>query len=337
MAQIMTNSINTIKTGANGALLEVKGLKKYFPIRKGLFSRTVGQVRAVDNVSFTVNSGKTLGMVGESGCGKTTAGRSVIRLIEPTGGRIIFDGRDITDISGEELREIRRNMQVVFQDPYSSLNPRMTIGGMISEILKFHNIVPKKQVREKVGEILDSVGLSSHYAGRYPHEFSGGQRQRIGIARALSVQPDFIVLDEPVSALDVSIQAQILNLLVKLQDRFHLAYLFIAHDLSVVEHISDEIAVMYLGRVVEIGPCDKVITEPLHPYTRALLTAVPHPDPDLRRERELLTGDVPSPANPPSGCHFHPRCSEVKPICKDWEFNLRQYGEKRKVACVLYE
>ncbi len=325
-----------VNTSSNGALLTVEGLKKYFPIRHGLFGRKVGQVKAVDDVSFAVRPGRTLGLVGESGCGKTTAGRSIIRLIEPSGGHVLFGGVDVLGLVGEALREMRRRMQIVFQDPYSSLNPRITIGGMLAEILRFHRVVERRRIRERVMEILDSVGLSSHFAGRYPHEFSGGQRQRIGIARALSVGPDFIVLDEPVSALDVSIQAQILNLLMDLQERLNLTYLFIAHDLSVVEHIADEIAVMYLGRVVEVGPAGLVISDPLHPYTRALLTAVPQPDPEFRKERELLTGDVPSPANPPPGCHFHPRCSEVKPICREWQFGLMDAGGGRKVACVLY-
>lgn len=325
--------IDSIK---NGPLLTVEGLKKYFPIRKGLFGRIVGQVKAVDDVSFTVSSGRTLGLVGESGCGKTTTGRSLIRLIEPTAGRVVFDGQEVQDLQGSGLREIRRRMQIVFQDPYSSLNPRITVGGMIAEILRFHHIVSKVEIRDKVAQILEDVGLSPDFSGRYPHEFSGGQRQRIGIARALSVEPDFIVLDEPVSALDVSIQAQILNLLKDLQDKLNLTYLFVAHDLSVVEHIANEVAVMYLGRVVEAGPTKDVIGNAVHPYTQALLEAVPLPDPDMRRERELLTGDVPSPANPPAGCHFHPRCPKAKPVCSQWNFELKNIGGNRKVACVLF-
>ncbi len=323
-------------TASNGALLKVEGLQKFFPIRQGFISKVTGQVRAVDNVTFSVKAGKTLGLVGESGCGKTTTGRSIIRLIEPTAGNVSFRNQDIVNLNGEQLREIRKKMQIVFQDPYSSLNPRMTIGGMIGEILKFHKIVEKQNIQKRTAEILDSVGLSPSYAGRYPHEFSGGQRQRIGIARALSVEPEFIVLDEPVSALDVSIQAQILNLLMDLQDRFNLTYLFIAHDLSVVDHIADEIAVMYLGRVVEIGTTQQIIQDPMHPYTRALLSAVPNPDPDMREDRDLLTGDVPSPASPPHGCHFHPRCPEVKPECSSWTFGLKDQGGERKVACLLY-
>ncbi len=325
-----------IKGHDNGPLLKVEGLKKYFPIRAGLFGKTIGQVKAVDNVSLSLDSGKTLGLVGESGCGKTTTGRSIIRLIEPSDGTVTFKSQDVRSLEGTALRTLRRNMQIVFQDPYSSLNPRITIGGMLSEIIRFHRIVDRKSIRDRVNEILENVGLSPEYAGRYPHEFSGGQRQRIGIARALSVEPEFIVLDEPVSALDVSIQAQILNLLMDLQGKFNLAYLFVAHDLSVVEHVADEVAVMYLGRVVEIGTKEDVIENPLHPYTQALLEAVPMPDPDKRRERELLIGDVPSPANPPPGCHFHPRCPRAKPACSEWSFDLKDVGNGRKVACILF-
>jgi len=324
------------KKAMDEILLEVKGLRKFFPIRRGLFSRVVGNVKAVDGVSLSIKQGKTLGMVGESGCGKTTAGRSIIRLIEPSAGEVNFRGRNILNMGGQNLRDIRKQMQIVFQDPYSSLNPRITVGGMLSEILRFHNIVPKSQIKDKIADLLENVGLAPDYAGRYPHEFSGGQRQRIGIARALSVQPEFMVLDEPVSALDVSIQAQILNLLMDLQKRMNLTYLFIAHDLSVVEHISDEIAVMYLGRVVEVGPSQKIIYESLHPYTQALLKAVPSVDPDIKPEDDLLTGDVPSPANPPTGCHFHPRCPVAKPECKTWEFKMIQHSTDRKVACILY-
>ncbi|MBT3231178.1 MAG: dipeptide ABC transporter ATP-binding protein [Calditrichaeota bacterium] len=320
----------------NEVLLDVKGLKKYFPIKKGFFGQTRGHVKAVDGVALSVRRGKTLGLVGESGCGKTTTGRSIIRLLEPSAGEVNFNGRDLLKLNRTDMREVRKQVQIVFQDPYSSLNPRITVGGMLSEILRFHKIVPRNQIKEKVAEILENVGLSVDYTGRYPHEFSGGQRQRIGIARALSVDPDFIVLDEPVSALDVSIQAQILNLLMDLQSRMNLTFLFIAHDLSVVEHISDEIAVMYLGRVVEIGSADNIVNSPQHPYTQALLEAVPLPDPDKKVERELLTGDVPSPANPPSGCHFHPRCSRAKPECSSWDFKLISQASGHKVACILF-
>lgn len=325
------------RTGSksNNVLLEVRGLRKYFPIRHGFFGRQNGQVKAVDDVSFEVKRGRTLGLVGESGCGKTTAGRSILRLIEPTAGEITFDGTNVLSLKGQKLRENHRRMQIVFQDPYSSLNPRITVGGMLAEILRFHKVVEKSSVQNRVSELLDQVGLSESYAGRYPHEFSGGQRQRIGIARALSVEPDFLVLDEPVSALDVSIQAQILNLLMDLQENLKLSFLFIAHDLSVVEHIADEVAVMYLGRVVESGPTEKIIGDPLHPYTQALLTAIPYPDPDRRRQQELVKGDVPSPANPPHGCHFHPRCPVAKPYCSEWSFELKNTGTDRKVACVL--
>ncbi|MFH0764983.1 MAG: oligopeptide/dipeptide ABC transporter ATP-binding protein [Calditrichota bacterium] len=322
---------------ANGALLQVEGLQKYFPLRQGFFSRIRGWVRAVDGVTLEVQRGRTLGLVGESGCGKTTAGRTIIRLWEPSAGQITFDGLNVRSLKGEEFRALRRRMQIVFQDPYSSLNPRITVGGMLTEIIKFHKLVPPRQIRDRVGQILDSVGLSPVYAGRYPHEFSGGQRQRIGIARALSVDPEFIVLDEPVSALDVSIQAQILNLLKDLQDKLNLTYLFISHDLSVVEHISDDIAVMYLGRVVEIGPAAQIVNDPRHPYSRALLAAVPRPDPDQRRDFKPLLGDVPSPANPPSGCHFHPRCPAARPECAAWAYKLLPIEDNRRVACILFE
>jgi len=322
--------------GEGQALLSVRGLKKYFPIRKGFWGRRAGDVKAVDEVSFDIHSGKTLGLVGESGCGKTTAGRAILRLIEPDAGVIRFRDEEVTTLQGESLQRIRRKMQIVFQDPYSSLNPRITIGGMLAEILRFHRIVPREQVPRRVLELLDTVGLSHEYAARYPHEFSGGQRQRIGIVRALAVEPEFIVLDEPVSALDVSIQAQILNLLKDLQLRFHLSYLFISHAISVVEHIADEVAVMYLGRIVEQGPADRVINDPLHPYTRALISAAPRPDPDYDAPRQILAGDVPSPASPPSGCHFHPRCPVAKPECSALPYFLKPLGDGRRVACLLY-
>jgi oligopeptide/dipeptide ABC transporter ATP-binding protein len=291
-----------------GALLEVRGLKKYFPIRKGLFARHVGDVRAVDGVSFWLERGRTLGLVGESGSGKTTTGRALLRLIEPSAGRALFHGEDIFTLDRDQLRRLRRRAQIVFQDPYGSLNPRMTVGDMLREELAVHRLARGRDAERRVRELLDVVGLLPRHAERYPHEFSGGQRQRIGIARALSVEPEFIICDEPVSALDVSVQAQVLNLLQDLQARLGLSYLFIAHDLSVVEHISDHIAVMYLGRVVELGSRDDVIRTPRHPYTRALLSSVPVPDPDRARERIVLRGDVPSPSDPPPGCPFHPRC-----------------------------
>jgi oligopeptide transport system ATP-binding protein len=289
-------------------LLIVRGLKQHFPIRSGLFSRQVGAVRAVDGVSFWVNRGETLGLVGESGSGKTTAGRTILRLIEPTAGHASFEGRDIFAMDARELQRWRRRAQIVFQDPFGSLNPRMTVGDTIREVLRVHRLARGRAAADRVAELLRLVGLAPYHATRYPHEFSGGQRQRVGIARALSVEPDFIVCDEPVSALDVSIQAQVLNLLQELQQRLGLAYLFIAHDLSVIEHISDRIAVMYLGRIVELGAAADVVASPRHPYTRALLSAVPVADPAARATRVLLEGDVPSPSSPPPGCPFHPRC-----------------------------
>ncbi len=290
------------------ALVAVRDLKKYFPIRKGFFARQVGEVKAVDGVTFWVRAGETLGLVGESGSGKTTAGRTLLRLTEATSGSATYEGEDVFALGEDELRRLRRRMQIVFQDPYGSLNPRMTVGDTIREVLAVHGLARKKGATARVNELLTLVGLAPEHAARYPHEFSGGQRQRIGIARALSVEPRFIVCDEPVSALDVSVQAQVLNLLQELQQRLGLAYLFIAHDLSVVEHVSDRIAVMYLGRIVEIGEARAVVGAPRHPYTRALLSAVPVPDPTRRAGRIILPGDVPSPAAPPSGCPFHPRC-----------------------------
>ncbi|MGH7505063.1 MAG: ABC transporter ATP-binding protein, partial [Longimicrobiales bacterium] len=290
------------------ALLDVRDLRKHFPIHRGFLGRQVGAVRAVEGVSFHVRRGETLGLVGESGSGKTTTGRTVLRLIEPTGGSARFDGADVFAMDDDALRKLRRRAQIVFQDPFGSLNPRMTVGDAIREVLHVHGLARGRAAAERVAELLDTVGLREAHATRYPHEFSGGQRQRIGIARALSVEPDFIICDEPVSALDVSVQAQVLNLLEALQHRLGLAYLFIAHDLSVVEHVSDRIAVMYLGRIVELAETSELVARPTHPYTRALLSAVPVPDPAGTRERIVLRGDIPSPSAPPSGCPFHPRC-----------------------------
>jgi oligopeptide/dipeptide ABC transporter ATP-binding protein len=301
---------------ANGTLLEVEHLRKFFPIRRGVFSRVVGHVKAVDNVSFRVGRGETLGLVGESGCGKTTVGRSILRLIEPSAGTVAFDGRDLLALRGAELRRMRRRMQIIFQDPYSSLNPRMTVLDIVGEALAVHGLAKGAEREKRVKELLERVGLAARYVNRYPHEFSGGQRQRIGVARALALNPDFIVCDEAVSALDVSVQAQVINLLMDLRQELGLAYLFIAHDLSVVRHISHRIAVMYLGEIVETARSDDLFARPLHPYTQALLSAVPVPDPMHQRTRIVLEGDVPTPINPPKGCHFHPRCRYAEEICR---------------------
>jgi oligopeptide/dipeptide ABC transporter ATP-binding protein len=317
-------------------LLIVKNLKKYYPITGGVFGREVGVVKAVDDVSFTVKRGETLGLVGESGCGKSTTGRSLLRLIEPTAGQVYFDGVEITSLSAEEMRKMRRHMQIVFQDPFASLNPRHNIEKILEEPLIVHGVGSASERKKRVHEMLEVVGLSSYHARRYPHQFSGGQRQRIGIARALMLNPKLIVADEPVSALDVSIQSQVLNLMQDLQRDLGLTYLFIAHDLSVVRHISDRVGVMYLGRIVELTTSEQLYQNPLHPYTKALLSAVPTPDPDAKRERIILQGDVPSPANPPSGCTFHTRCPHATDECRSVRPSFRDVGNGHFVACHLY-
>ncbi len=318
-------------------LLEVERLKKYFPIRRGLLSRTVGHVKAVDGVSFAVREGEVLGLVGESGCGKTTTGRCILRLIEPTAGSIRFDGREVLGLKRQELRALRRQMQIIFQDPYSSLNPRLTVGSMLTEALTIHGLARGQAARDRVAELLRLVGLSPAHAARYPHEFSGGQRQRIGVARALAVNPRLIVADEPVSALDVSIQAQIVNLLRDLQRQMRLTYLFVAHDLSIVEHISDRVAVMYLGRIVELASSADLYRQPRHPYSVSLLSAIPVPDPDRRRQRIVLKGDVPSPAKPPPGCRFHPRCFMARDVCSREDPVLREVSPGHWSACHFAE
>ncbi|SHF73495.1 ABC transporter ATP-binding protein [Ornithinibacillus halophilus] len=318
-------------------ILEVNGLKKYFDIRGGVFGRKVGEVKAVDDVSFTVMEGEILGIVGESGCGKSTTGKSILRLIEPTEGKVKFQDKDITELSDEEMRQLRRNMQIIFQDPYASLNPRHTVEKIISEPLLIHGLTDKNERKKRVTELLEIVGLSGYHASRYPHQFSGGQRQRVGIARALANNPKLLICDEPVSALDVSVQSQILNLMEELRDEFNLTYVFIAHDLSVVKHISDRIGVMYLGRMVELTEKNKLYDNPKHPYTKALLSAIPLPDPDIEKERMILEGDVPSPANPPSGCAFHTRCPLAMEVCKEVRPQFNEIEDNHFVACHLYE
>ena len=317
-------------------LLKVEHLKKYFPIQTGILAKKSGEVKAVDDLSFEVYEGETLGIVGESGCGKSTAGRAIMRLLEPTSGKVTFDDVELTDLSSKEMRKMRRDIQMVFQDPYASLNPRHTVGKILEEPLIVHGIGKSKERKERVQEYLEIVGLSSYHAKRYPHQFSGGQRQRIGIARALMTNPRLIIADEPVSALDVSIQAQVLNLMQKLQQDLKLTYIFIAHDLGVVRHISDRVGVMYLGRIVELADSESLYREPLHPYTQALLSAVPIPDPTHHREQILLEGDIPSPANPPTGCSFHTRCPYATDLCKFTVPIFRKVKPGHAVACHLY-
>jgi len=322
-------------TTTDGILVNVKNLRMYFPVVAGVMRTKVADVKAVDDVSFFIKRGETLGLVGESGCGKTTTGRCILQLYKITTGEVTFEDTDLTKLKGEGLRKMRRNMQLIFQDPYASLDPRMTAGDIVGEPLIVHNLVKGKEYQDQVGQLLRMVELEQRMAVRYPHEFSGGQRQRLGIARALAVRPKFIVCDEPVSALDVSIQAQIIKLLMRLKDEMNLTYLFIAHDLSVVRHISDRVAVMYLGKIMEITSSDELYDNPLHPYTQALLSAVPIPSPqvDRQRKRILLTGDVPSPVNPPKGCHFNPRCHLASPICREQSPDLKDVGGEHWVAC----
>ena len=331
-------SQSAAEQSGNGTLLEISGLKVHFPVKRGLiFDRTVGVIKAVDGVSFAIKPGETLGLVGESGSGKTTTGRAILQLVNATEGTVNFEGRDLVSLSSRDMRLMRRRLGMVFQDPYGALNPRMTAGAIIGEPLVVHGLYDgKTDLRNQVSDLLETVGLNRGMADRYPHEFSGGQRQRIGVARALAARPSFMVLDEPVSALDVSIQAQIINLLQNLQEEFGLSYLFIAHDLSVVRHISDRVAVMYLGKIVELADCDELYENPLHPYTRALLSAIPIPDPELdrRRERIVLEGDIPSPLNPPSGCVFHTRCPVAIDDCSGYVPEMREVSPDHWVACI---
>lgn len=338
MASPATESKTAAANGSKEVLLSVSNLKKHFPITSGIiFQRQVSAVKAVDDVSFNVFKGETLGVVGESGCGKSTTGRTVLQLYKPTSGSVVFEGKELTTMPGEELRKMRRRMQMIFQDPFASLNPRMSVGRIVAEPLRIHNIIPnKKEEQEYIEQLLERVGLNPYYVNRYPHEFSGGQRQRIGIARALALKPSFIVADEPISALDVSIQAQVVNLLEDLQDELNLTYLFIAHDLSMVRHICDRVAVMYLGKIVELAPTDELYDNPLHPYTQALLSAVPVPDPlvEAKRQRFILGGDVPSPANPPRGCNFNTRCPVAFGLCyEEPDPELREITPGHWVSC----
>ncbi len=332
MAEVLNNEKNTSEN-----ILEVRNLRKCFPLKKTMTGKVTQELVAVDDVSFTLKAGETLGIVGESGCGKTTLGRTILKLHSASGGRIIFDGVDITDLKPKQMREIRKQMQIIFQDPYSSLPPRSTVGGILSEPVTVHNIVPKGEVKDYVLDLMEKCGLRDYYYERYPHEFSGGQRQRICIARALSVKPKLVICDEPVSALDVSIQAQIINLLKQLQKDMNLTYVFISHDLSVVKFISDKIGVMYLGSMVEFGTKEDIFANPLHPYTQALFSAIPQPDPDLKMNRIILKGDIPSPANPPKGCRFHTRCPYATDKCKEEVPEYKDYGNGHFVACHLLE
>ena len=325
-----------MKKRKDEVLLEVQNLKTYYPIKGGFFKRTVGNVKAVDDVSFEILKGETLGLVGESGCGKSTTGRTILRLTKPTDGKIIFDGKDITNLSGTTLRKIRQDFQMVFQDPYASLNPKQMVGDVVAEPIKNYYKKSSKELKPEIIELLKKVGLPEDAYYKYPHEFSGGQRQRIGIARALALRPKLIIADEPVSALDVSVQSQVLNLLKELQEEFDLTFLFIAHDLSVVKHMSDRIGVMYLGGIVEIADKNGLYAEPLHPYTKALISAIPYPDPRRKKERIILEGDVPSPANPPTGCPFHPRCAFATDECRAVKPALKEVKPGHRVACHLY-
>ncbi len=325
------------KTEKQDYILQVSHLKKYFPIKGGMLGKQIGAVKAVDDVSFNIKRGTTMGLVGESGCGKSTTGRTLLRLIPKTDGTVFFNGKDIYSLDHKELRDLRTKMQIIFQDPYSSLSPRLPVGEIIGEAVREHKLVPKEEYDEYLNKIMDDCGLQTYHKDRYPHEFSGGQRQRICIARALALNPEFVVCDEPVSALDVSVQAQIINLLKELQEKRNLTYLFISHDLSVVEHISDTIGVMYLGGLVETGSTEDIFANPLHPYTEALFSAIPMPDPDLKRNRIILEGNIPSPANPPSGCKFHTRCRKCMEICKTKIPEVKDMGNGHMVRCHLYD
>ena len=340
-AQVAGSGTPGAGSGTPESILSVRNLKMYFPITKGvIIQRQVGSIKAVDGLNFDLYRGETLGLVGESGCGKSTTGRAILQLYKPTDGSVLFEGQELTQIGSNDLRKMRRRMQMIFQDPYASLNPRMTVGSIVGEPLEVHNIgANRKERQDRVQELLKIVGLNPYFVNRYPHEFSGGQRQRIGVARALAVNPSFIVCDEPISALDVSIQAQVINLLEDLQQDLGLTYLFIAHDLSVVRHISDRIAVMYLGKIVELADRDELYANPKHPYTQALLSAVPIPDPAIekKRQRIILEGDVPSPANPPKGCNFSTRCPRVMDICRQTDPDFKNDGNGHHVACFLYE